>query len=486
MTLAPGSVFAGYRIIRLLGVGGMGSVYLAAHPRLPRNDAVKLLSGGNARNPEFRARFEREADIAAAMRHPNIVSVYDRGAEGDQLWISMQYIEGRDAAELIEAGPNVLTVQRTVDIIDDAAKALDYAHSHGLLHRDVKPANILVTPPIDRYSRESALLTDFGIARAIASANEGLTMPGDVLATIAYAAPEQLEGSHVDHRVDIYALGCTLYQMLTGSYPYPRNSMAATMHAHLTAPPPQPSQVRPGLPPAIDRVIAKALAKAPENRYNSCHELAEDAARALAVNPAPAGKSGLNRGLLIGLGAAAAAAVVAVGVVVAVQVGSNDSGSGGTTTTSQAAAGPTAEASDGSFVVSLPDGWSAEDPEDLLKLLTSDGQANILVSKNPSSSRGKTVDESADINATSIQDDVKGVLDSGGVEATTVGGEPARRFTYSLFAKDGQVPKDVRGRQLYVRHKSTEYIVTYTGLPEAFNLGVAEYEAIMDSWEWTD
>lgn len=265
----------------MLGGGGMGSVYLAQHPRLPRQDALKLLSGAHATNKEFRARFEREADITSSLRHPNIVSVYDRGAEGDQLWISMQYVEGTDVAELVRQGPSVLTIPRVITIISDAAKALDYAHRQGLLHRDVKPANILVTASVDEQSGETALLTDFGIARAVSSATEGLTQAGFMIGTTAYAAPEMLSGRTLDARVDVYALGCALYEMLTGSVPYKRESIAATMHAHLSAPPPVPSQVRQGLPPAIDAVVAKAMAKDPNQRYQTCRELAQDAARAL-------------------------------------------------------------------------------------------------------------------------------------------------------------------------------------------------------------
>ena len=286
MTLAPGSEFAGYRIVRLLGVGGMGTVYLARHPRLPRNDALKLLSADFAQSADTRKRFEREADITAGLTHKNIVSVYDRGAIDDELWIAMQFIEGRDAADLIKAGPKSLTPRRAVNIITDVARGLDYAHRHGLLHRDVKPANILVRSAPDEPSGEQALITDFGIARTT-NETQHLTVAGDIIATIAYASPEQLEGRELDHHSDVYALGCTLYEMLTGEKPFARASMPAMINAHLSAPPPHPSDKMPSLPLALDEVIARAMAKNPRDRFNTCRDLADAANRALYVQPPP-------------------------------------------------------------------------------------------------------------------------------------------------------------------------------------------------------
>ncbi|WP_233533014.1 protein kinase [Antrihabitans sp. YC2-6] len=284
--LQPGSVFAGYTIERMLGRGGMGSVYLAKHPRLPRSDALKLLSADYGTSSTFRARFEREADVAARMHHPNVVAVHDRGVEGGQLWIAMQFIDGTDVAELVSIGPRALPGRRVVSIIADAAKGLDHAHRFGLLHRDVKPANILVTRAPDEPTGERALITDFGIARAIDETRH-FTETGDVLATIAYAAPEQLEGHAVDHRADVYALGCTLFEMLTGHTPFPRENPLAVIKAHLVAPPPRATESVPTLPPAIDAVIARALAKNPAQRFDSCRELAGAAAAALAVPLAP-------------------------------------------------------------------------------------------------------------------------------------------------------------------------------------------------------
>ncbi len=277
MALEPGSYFAGYRIERLLGQGGMGAVYLAKHPRLPRRDALKILDVSLGSDSGFRARFEREAEIAASLDHPNIVSIYDRGIEGERAWISMQFVDGSDAAKLVKQGPSALPPRRAVDIVAQAARGLDYAHRKGLLHRDIKPANLLLAAGEggdDEHDR--VLVADFGIARTLDD-TAALTSTGSFLATIAYAAPELIEGTHIDHRVDVYALGCTLYEMLTGSVPFVRETPVAVMHAHLTAPPPRPSQHNPALPSALDAVIARAMAKSPVQRYNSCRELAAEA-----------------------------------------------------------------------------------------------------------------------------------------------------------------------------------------------------------------
>nr|WP_240962931.1 protein kinase [Antrihabitans stalactiti] len=278
--MTPGSEFAGYTIERLLGAGGMGTVYLARHPRLPRYDALKVLSGAPGGNDQFRARFEREADLASRLRHPNIVTIYDRGAADDQLWIAMEYVDGIDAAHLMSQPGTSLTAKRAVAIVADAAKGLDYAHRSGLLHRDVKPANILVTGGGDEDER--ALIADFGIARSM-DESQRFTVGDNVLATLAYAAPEQLEGDESDSRADIYALGCTLYELLTGSTPYPYPTLGAIMRAHMTAPPPRPTERIRNLPARIDAVIARAMDKNPDRRYSTCRELAEDATQALTV-----------------------------------------------------------------------------------------------------------------------------------------------------------------------------------------------------------
>lgn len=278
MNLNPGSEFAGYRIERRLGIGGMGTVYAARHPRLPRRVALKVLGEHLGADPEFRARFEREAELAARVDHPNVVSVYDRGVEADQLWIAMQYVDGVDVHQLIKRGRTALSAGRAVFILAEAAKGLDSAHRKGLLHRDIKPANILVAEDPDEG--DHVLVTDFGIARAL-DQTSSLTNAGSIPATLPFASPEQISGRDLDSRSDIYSLGCTLYVMLTGAFPYPRDSQIAVMHAHLTDPPPRASVVNPSLPVEMDEVIARAMAKEPGDRYRSCRELASAAHGAL-------------------------------------------------------------------------------------------------------------------------------------------------------------------------------------------------------------
>ncbi|HEY5881422.1 MAG TPA: protein kinase [Nakamurella sp.] len=287
MVLNPGEQFAGYSIESVLGTGGMGAVYLAKHPRLPRRDALKLLNPAFSNDPNFRARFEREADLAAGLVHRNIVAVYDRGSVDGQLWISMQYVAGVDASVAARAGDGSMTPHRVVHIISEVGAGLDYAHRAGLLHRDVKPANILLAAPDDPSEPEHVLLTDFGIAKSTTDEVQHLTGTGNLLATLAYASPEQIEARHLDHRVDIYALGCVLYELLTGSVPYPENSPFATMTAHLKNPIPKVTERVPWLPPGLDAVVAKALAKDPDERFNSCRELSL-AARAALVAADPA------------------------------------------------------------------------------------------------------------------------------------------------------------------------------------------------------
>ncbi|WP_253811340.1 serine/threonine-protein kinase, partial [Nocardia amikacinitolerans] len=278
--LRTGEIFAGYVIKRVLGQGGMGTVYLAQHPRLPRMTALKLLDRELYGDVEIRGRFEREADLVAQLDHPNIVTVYDRGAEDEQLWISMQFVAGSDAAS---ADVDVLAAGRAVQIIAETAAALDFAHANGVLHRDVKPANILLAKaPIGQPER--VLLTDFGIA-GMRNADTTLSSAGTITATLAYAAPEQLSGLTLDHRADQYSLACTLFWMLTGNVPFPGSTPAAVMNGHMYTPVPPLSRTRRGLPPALDAVMARALAKRPADRFPSCTDFATAARRALASGP---------------------------------------------------------------------------------------------------------------------------------------------------------------------------------------------------------
>ncbi|MGE2818127.1 serine/threonine-protein kinase PknH/PknJ [Mycobacterium heidelbergense] len=277
-TLQIGSVFAGYRVERVLGSGGMGTVYLARDPDLPRSDAVKVLSGELSRDPAFRARFVREADVAAGLDHPNIVAIRRRGEFEGQLWIAMQFIDGPDAESVLRAG--AMSPARAVHIVTEVAKALDYAHARNVVHRDVKPANFLLSQTAG--AEERVMLADFGIARALDDA-AGLTGSGVVLATVAYAAPEVLAGAAFDGCADLYSLGCTLFRMLTGKPPFSAaGGPAAVMMAHLQAPAPKVTDHMPTLPGGLDQVIATAMAKDPARRFASARQLAAAAAAALA------------------------------------------------------------------------------------------------------------------------------------------------------------------------------------------------------------
>ncbi|MFI5498993.1 serine/threonine-protein kinase [Nocardia asteroides] len=269
--MTDGAVFAGYAIDRLLGRGGMGSVYLARHPRLPRQIAIKVLNPELFADTEIRARFELEADLAARLEHPNIVTVYDRGVEDGRLWISMQFVDGVDAATLAHPVP----AERALHVVEGTAAALDHAHRNGVLHRDVKPANILLA------GADRVLLTDFGIARPRDDVHH-LTQTGTFTATLAYASPEQLTGAHLDHRSDQYSLACTLYSLLTGVAPFEDTNPVLVIQGHLQSPPPSLRPHRPDLPAALDAVLARALAKRAGDRFDSCAEFAAAARRALS------------------------------------------------------------------------------------------------------------------------------------------------------------------------------------------------------------
>ncbi|MBF6349339.1 MULTISPECIES: serine/threonine-protein kinase [Nocardia] len=283
MALPPGAVIGGYRIERVLGSGGMGAVYLGQHPSLPRQDAIKVLNEELSNDPEFRARFEREGSLAAGLDHPNIVPVYNRGEDHGLLWIAMKFVPGTDASEEAQKGPAVMTVQRALRIISEVGKGLDYAHRRRLLHRDIKPANFLLSNSPDD-DEERVLLTDFGVAKSVEDGQD-LTATGKFMATIAYASPEQLLGQQIDYRSDIYSLGCSFFKLLTGQNPYPSTVPAMVMMGHLNEAPPQISATRLDLPPALDRVFARVLAKNPAHRYSSCRDFVADAESALYGRP---------------------------------------------------------------------------------------------------------------------------------------------------------------------------------------------------------
>lgn len=270
MPLTVGEQFAGFQILRLLGSGGMGEVYLAQHPRLPRRDALKVLPAAISGNPEFRERFKREAIIAATLFHPHVVGIHDRGEYNGQLWISMDYIDGIDSGRLLsERFPRGLPPREVVDIVSAVADALDYAHDNGLLHRDVKPTNILLTQPMSGQQR--IFLTDFGISRWMADTN-GLTQTNTGLGTVYYAAPEQLTGEPMDGRTDQYALAVTAYHLLTGCLPFEHPNPAVVVGKKLNTPPPSMAGTTLG---ALDPILHTALAKDPNHRFLRCRDFAD-------------------------------------------------------------------------------------------------------------------------------------------------------------------------------------------------------------------
>jgi serine/threonine-protein kinase len=298
------SEIAGYRLVELLAAGGMGVVYRAEHVRLGRPAALKLLSASPAR-PESRERFLRESKLAASLAHPNIVPVYDAGEEEGLLYIAMAFVEGSDLkALLVREGR--LPLRRTLRIVAQIAAALDAAHARGLVHRDVKPANILVG------ADDRAYLSDFGIVKELAA--PGTTRTGSFVGTIEYCAPEQIEGKDVDSRADVYSLACVLYECLVGTSPFHRSSDVAVLNAHLHASPPKLSKAAPDLPDALEPVLAKALSKSPLDRYTSCGELVAAARAAAAPEPRVSRRRlALSVALLALTALAGAAIAVAVG-----------------------------------------------------------------------------------------------------------------------------------------------------------------------------
>jgi serine/threonine-protein kinase len=272
MPLAQGDTFAGYTIVRLLGSGGMGEVYLAEHPRLPRREALKILPTAWTSDREYRERFNREAELAATLYHPHIVGVHDRGEADGQLWIAMDYVDGADTAELLRSRyPAGMPRREALDIITAIAQALDYAHLRALLHRDVKPANILLSEPDSGANR--TLLADFGIARRLDDIS-GLTATNMTVGTVIYAAPEQLMDAPIDGRADQYSLAATAYHLLTGAPPFPHSNPAVVISRHLNAPPPTLAETIPELGD-LDEAVSRALAKDPNDRYDTCERFAQ-------------------------------------------------------------------------------------------------------------------------------------------------------------------------------------------------------------------
>jgi serine/threonine-protein kinase len=301
--LAPGTEVAGYRIHGVLGRGGMGVVYRAEHIHLGRAVALKLLAPGLA--GDFRARFVRESRLAASLSHPNIVAVYDAGEADGVLYIAMQLVGGTDLGRLLrEEGAR--DPAEVVRIADQVAAGLDAAHAAGVVHRDVKPGNILV-------DGDHAWLSDFGLTKRLASSTD-LTAKDDIVGTPDYLAPEQIQAASADGRADQYALACVVHYALTGARPFERDSNIAVLQAHLSEPAPRVSELRPELPAEADEILARAMAKDPGERYPSASAFTAALATALGVRrPVEADGSGAagERGyVLVGVADPATRAVI--------------------------------------------------------------------------------------------------------------------------------------------------------------------------------
>jgi YVTN family beta-propeller protein len=324
-----GTELGGYYVEALVGRGGMGVVYRAEDRRLGRKVALKLLPPELADDEGFRDRFLRESRLAASLDHQSVIPIYDAGEADGLLFIAMRYVDGTDLRTLLKQ-EGALEPARTLAILAQVASALDAAHARGLVHRDVKPANILIAGDTGPEREDHVYLTDFGLTKATGSGTR-LTATGQFVGTIDYVPPEQIRGTELGGRGDQYALGCVLYECLTGEPPYQRDSEVAVLWAHVQDEPPRATDRRAELPTGIDSVIAKALAKDPDDRYGTCRELVAAARAELGISsgtrPAPSAHAPAvlrpprwrNRAyLLAGTGAlAVAAAVVAVVLIVA-------------------------------------------------------------------------------------------------------------------------------------------------------------------------
>jgi predicted Ser/Thr protein kinase len=380
--LSPGSVFGGYRVDAFVARGGMGVVYRATQLALDRTVALKVVAPEIADDPAFRDRFEREARLAASLNHPNILPIYEAGEIDGQLFLSMRFVEGTDLGRLIAQGR--LDPPRAAALIAQVASALDAAHSRGLIHRDVKPGNVLIA---QEYGQERAYLADFGLSKSLAAATR-LTRTGFMVGTLDYVAPEQVQGGTVDGRVDTYALACVLFEAVTGQIPFDRADDAAKVWAHLSEPPPSAAAIAPAVTNELDEVIRRGMAKRPEDRFAESGDFGRTAVAAAgedsrsartevdrvivppgvvplagpppaaaatpaAATPAPPATPGVaapaapratppadqpaakrtGPGRRTALWAGAAAAVLIVGVIVAIAIGSSGSAGGSTTTT---------------------------------------------------------------------------------------------------------------------------------------------------------
>jgi hypothetical protein len=318
-----GMQVAGYAIESVLGRGAMGVLYVARQQSADRRVALKRIHPAFADDEEFRERFLREARAAAAIDHPHILPVYDAGESNGVLFIAMRLVEGEDLRAILRASGR-LAPDRVLVIAGQIGAALDAAHARGLIHRDVKPGNILVAQQTDADETDFCYLTDFGISTWTTSSAPTLTTTGRMVGSLNYAAPEQIEGKRVGAAADLYSLGCVLFECLTGSPPFAGRSAPGVLYAHVHEEPPPVSSFRPELPPAVDAVVGRALRKRPDERYSSCRDLTLDLRAALAggttgsrtapTRTIPAPSSSRRRRRRVWVAAAAVVAGLAIGL----------------------------------------------------------------------------------------------------------------------------------------------------------------------------
>src|SRR6478736_571622 len=282
----PRIVGGRYELGELIGYGGMAEVHRGRDTRLNREVAIKMLRADLARDPSFLIRFRREAHAAAGLNHPSIVSVYDTGEvtapDGTVLpFIVMEYVQGRTLRDILKSEGR-LPARRAMEITADVCAALDFSHRNGIVHRDIKPANVMITPT------GAVKVMDFGIARALADTSATVTQTANVIGTAQYLSPEQARGEAVDARSDVYSTGCLLYELITGVPPFQGDSPVAVAYQHVRENATAPSSRVPGLPRELDSIVMKALAKNPQNRYQSAGEMRSDLQRALADQPVSA------------------------------------------------------------------------------------------------------------------------------------------------------------------------------------------------------
>src|SRR4051812_30232991 len=275
-----------YEVGPVLGFGGMAEVHKGRDIRLGRDVAIKMLRADLARDPAFQSRFRREAQSAASLNHPSIVAVYDTGEDtakdgGTAPYIVMEFVDGRTLRDVLQAEGRLLP-QRALEITSDILAALEYSHRAGIIHRDIKPGNVMLTRSGD------VKVMDFGIARAMTGATSTMTQTAAVVGTAQYLSPEQARGEHVDQRSDIYSTGCLLYELLTGRPPFMGDSPVAVAYQHVREDAVPPSKLNPDVSPAIDAIVLKAMAKNPANRYQSAADMRNDVQRALAGRPVEA------------------------------------------------------------------------------------------------------------------------------------------------------------------------------------------------------